>query len=306
MMSGYHKRLRHFLIVLFIVGVTGSDLSRASGMSSTLDRIRQTGTIRIGYGDEPPFSYVGPEDRVVGYSIDLCKRISEALRIRLGMDKLDIEYVFRTPANRIQQVSNGAIDIECVTSTNSSEERRRNVAFSLSYFMVGTRYVSLRKNNLHTLESLRGRSISIVLGTINASQINRINREMKLNLSAVVTDTIQKAFDMVSQEQVSAFAMDDILLRAMIARTPNPQDYHISDEVIDDDAKYGFMMRRDDEEFHHAVNDALRQVYASDEIYEIYDRWFTKPLPGIQINLNYPLSEKLKRVFLTADTAGAE
>ncbi|QTF07681.1 amino acid ABC transporter substrate-binding protein [Brenneria izadpanahii] len=300
-MSGYRKRLRHFLIVLFIVGATGSDLSQAADIDSTLDRIRQTGTIRIGYGDEPPFSYVGPEGVVIGYSIDLCKRISEALRVRLGLDKLDIEYVFRTPANRIRQVSNGAIDIECVTSTNSSEERRRNAAFSISYFMVGTRYVSLRKNNLHSLENLRGRSISIVLGTINASQINRVNREMKLNLSAVVTDSIQKAFDMVGQEQVSAFAMDDILLRTMVARTPNPQDYVISDDVIDDDAKYGFMMRRDDEAFHHAVNDALRQIYASHEIYDIYARWFTQPLPGIQINLNYPLSEKLRRIFMTGD-----
>ncbi|RLM18141.1 hypothetical protein BIY29_18640 [Brenneria alni] len=305
-MCGYDKRLRHFLIVLFILAATASDLSRAADINPTLERIRQTGTIRIGYGDEPPFSYVGPGGMVIGYSIDLCKRISEALRLRLGLDRLNIEYVFRTSANRIQLVNNNAIDIECVTSTNSSEERRRKVAFSTSYFLVGTRYVSLRKNNLHTLDNLRGRSISIVLGTINASQINRVNREKKLNLSTVVTDTIQKAFDMVSQEQVAAFAMDDILLRTMIASTPNPQDYVISDEVIDDDAKYGFMMRLEDDDFHHAVNAALRQIYASNEIYDIYARWFTQPLPGLQINLNLPLSEKLRQFFLTASSASAE
>ncbi|MEE3652605.1 MULTISPECIES: amino acid ABC transporter substrate-binding protein [unclassified Brenneria] len=304
-MCGYGKRWHHFLIGLFIAAVMGSHVSRADDIIPTLERMRLTGTLRIGYGNTPPFSYVGPAGVVTGYSIDLCNRIAESLRIRLGLDKLNIEYVFRTPANRIQLLGSGAIDIECVASTKTVE-RSRSAAFSTGYFLVGTRYVSLRKNHLSTLENLRGRSVSIVLGTVNVGQINQANREKKLNLSIVSTDTLQKAFDMVGQEKVSAFAMDDILLHALVALSPNPQDYAISSESLDEGTEYGFMMRRDDEDFRVAVNAALRQIYASHEIERIYSRWFTQPLPGSQINLHFPMSENLRRLLLTADTAGAE
>ncbi|MCG8708073.1 amino acid ABC transporter substrate-binding protein [Brenneria sp. 4F2] len=295
-MCGYGKRLRHFLIVLFIVIATESHSSWAVDIIPTLERIRQTKTIKLGYGDALPFAYVGPAGVVNGYSIDLCQRIVEKLRVRLGLNKIDIEYVFRTPANRVQLLTSGAIDIECDTTTNTAE-RRRNVAFSISYFLVDTRYVSLRKNNLNTLEDLRGRSVSIVLGTNNVAQINQVNREKKLNLSIVSTDTLQKAFDMVTQEKVFAYAMDDVLLHAMVARSGNPHQYEISSEPVYGQTEYGFMMRRGDEGFINAVNDALRQLYASNEIDAIYARWFNQPLPGGHINLHFPMSERLQRLY---------
>ncbi|MDX5630232.1 MULTISPECIES: amino acid ABC transporter substrate-binding protein [unclassified Brenneria] len=304
-MCGYGKRLRHFLIVLFIVMVMESHASWAANIIPTLERIRQTKTIKIGYGDSLPFSYIGPTGEVNGYSIDLCKRIVDALRIRLGLEKINIEYVFRTPSNRVRLLTNGAIDIECDTTTNTTE-RRRNVAFSISHFMVDTRYVSLRKNHLNTLADLRGRSVSIVLGTNNVAQINQVNREKKLNLSIVSTDTLQKAFDMVAQEKVFAYAMDDVLLHAMVARAPNPQAYMISSEPVYGETEYGLMMRHGDEGFIDAVNDALRQIYADNEIEAIYARWFKQPLPGSDINLNFPMRDNLKQLFRAAGTPGAQ
>ncbi|KAA8999380.1 amino acid ABC transporter substrate-binding protein [Affinibrenneria salicis] len=294
----YGKRWRQLLVILFIV-VAGND-ARLAAAVPTLERIRQTGTLRVGYGNTPPFSWRGP-DAVTGYSIELCQRVAESIRRRMGLEKINIDYVFRTAANRVQLLDNGEIDIECVASTNT-EERRRNVSFSIGYFLVNTRYISLRKNQLRTLEDLRGRSVSIVLGTNNVAQINQVNREKKLNLSVVATDTLQQAFDMVTQEQVSAFAMDDILLHALRARATHPQDYVISDETLDTETEYGFMMRRDDEAFRNAVNDALRQIYHSNEIHQIYARWFTQPLPGSQITLHFPMSENLRRLFNTTSS----
>jgi glutamate/aspartate transport system substrate-binding protein len=301
-MCRFDLRLRHFLMVLFIATITISPLSRAADSLSTLEKVRQTKTLKVGYGDSAPFSYVGPDGKVIGYTIDLCQRVAEAIRIQLGLDTLNIDYVFRTPANRVQMLNSGDIDLECVASSNTAE-RRRNAAFSISHFVVNTRFVSLLKNHLNTLDDLRGRSVSIVLGTVNIGPINQVNRDKKLNLSIAITDSLQKAFDMVSQEKVSAFAMDDILLHTMIANSSNPQDYVISNETVGKETEYGLMMRLDDNDFHNAVNTALKQIYASNEIDAIYARWFMQPLPGSQINLNYPMSERMKHIFTTASTA---
>ncbi|PWC16689.1 amino acid ABC transporter substrate-binding protein [Brenneria roseae subsp. roseae] len=295
------KRLyRTFLSLLLLLAIAESSLARAERSISTLERIRQTETLRIGYGITPPFSYVGPDGRIIGYSIDLCERVAQALQAQLGLKRLNIEYVFRTPSNRVQLLNSGAIDIECVASTNTAE-RRRSVAFTHSHFFVTTYYVALAKNNLRTLTDLRGRSVSVALGTVNVSQITLVNREKTLNLSIVAVDTLQKAFDLVGQEKVSAFAMDDILLYTMIAASPNPQDYTVSSEPVSEQMPYGFMVRLNDDDFREAVNTALRNIYRSAEMNRIYSRWFTQPIPGKGINLQWPMSDSLKALTITAE-----
>lgn len=292
--SGLKKSLS--AAILALAAVFASPLARAEAPASTLQRITTTGKIRIGYGDTAPFSYRDADGKVIGYSIDLCKRMSEELKNSLKLPVLEIEYVFRTPSNRVQLLNDGTMDIECNASTNI-EERRRNVAFAISHFYVASRYVSLAGNNLRSLEDLKGRSISVARGTINIGQINQANRERKLNLSIVPSDSLQGAFDMVTSGKVSAFAMDDVLLSTMIARSGSPQDYRLSTEMVAEPLPYGFMMRLSDHEFHDAVNAALTKIYASPEMQEIYDRWFNTPIPPDRINLNLPMSERLSQLL---------
>jgi len=288
-------------LLLFIIMIaTGASSAEENPIPPTLDRIRQTGILRIGYGDTPPFSYVGADGAVIGYSIDLCKRVAEELRVQLGLSRLDIEYVPRTPSNRVQLLNSGTIDIECNASTNT-DERRRSVAFAIGHFFASTRYVSLSKNRLRRIGDLAGRSVSVALGTVNVGHINKVNRERKLNLLLVPVDSLQAAFDLVTQERVSAFAMDDVLLSAMIAASGTPDSYALSDEVLTDPEPYGFMMRLDDHDFEMAVNAALRKIYASSEMPKIYERWFTQPIPGRNINLHLPMSTALKQAVFAQD-----
>jgi glutamate/aspartate transport system substrate-binding protein len=263
---------------------------------STLERIRDTGRIRIGYGDTAPFSYRLPNGQVVGYSIDLCKQVSEKLRAQLGLPRLETEYVYRTPRNRIQLLNDGKIDIECNASTNSSE-RRRSAAFALSHFYASTRYVSLTRHGLQTLDDLRGRSLSVALGTVNVGQISELNRDRALNLSIVPADGLQAAFDLVAGGQVSAFAMDDVLLSAMIAASSKPQDFALSGELVSASKPYGFMMRLGDDAFKEAVNAALTQIYRDPTMADIYRRWFEEPIPPHGVNLRQPMSLRLQQAL---------
>lgn len=286
--------LASFLFFLSIV--LGASRAQSEEPAGTLERIRDTGVLRIGYGDTPPFSYRNTDGTVVGYSIDLCKTIAEELRVQLGLSQLDLKYVPRTPSNRVQLLNSGEIDIECNASTNT-EERRRSVAFATSHFYASTRYVSLAKNGFKSLEDLRGRSVSVALGTVNVAQITKANRERKLSLSLIPSDSLQAAFDLVSQERVSAFAMDDILLSSMIAASHDPSAYVLSVETLTEPEPYGFMLRLGDRAFEEAVNAALHKTYSSPEMPKIYDRWFTQPIPGENINLRLPMSDALRNAL---------
>ncbi len=284
---------------LLIIMLLGGGTAQATTAINTLERIKATGVLRVGYGDTAPFSYMdGQSNKVVGYSIDICQRLAEQLQKQLNLPSLDITYVPRTPSNRIMLLNSGDIDIECNASTNTPE-RRRSAQFALSHFFVSVRYVALQQNNFKTLQDLAGRSVSVARGTVNVGQINQANRQQQLNLSVVPVDTLQQAFDLVADERVAAFAMDDILLSTMIAEADNPERYALSDEAVSPMEPLGFMMRLGDDAFAEHVNTALEQIYTSTDMPLLYQRWFQQPLPGKGITLNVPMSAMLAEHFVS-------
>ncbi|MCZ4430152.1 amino acid ABC transporter substrate-binding protein [Agrobacterium sp. SOY23] len=263
----------------------------------TLETIARTGTIRLGYGDRNiPFSYLGTGPEPIGYSIELCLKVADSIKKKLGLSELKVEFVKRTPSNRIMLLNDGTMDMECVASTNT-EERRKAVWFSYSHFITGTRYVALKSSGLNTVADLAGRTVVVTTGTINISQLNVLNRKLGLNIAVLQNDSTEGGFDMVTENRASAFVMDDILLRSFVAETGRPGDYVISNEYLAPPQPYGLMLRHGDTGFRDAVNEALKQIYASGEIEEIYDKWFNKPIPPNGMNLQRPLPGDLAEAF---------
>ncbi|MDS7595627.1 amino acid ABC transporter substrate-binding protein [Agrobacterium tumefaciens] len=281
-----------------VISAIAPALAAATGSQPpTLETIARTGIIRIGYGDNnTPFSYLGTEPTPIGYSIELCMRVTEAIREKLGRPDIKVEFVERTPSNRIPMLNSGAIDLECVSSTNT-EERRKAVWFSYDLFLTGTRYVALKSSGLTTLDDLAGRTVSVTTGTINISQLNALNRRKNMSIAVVQSDSTKGGFDMVTEGRASAFIMDDILLRSFVAETGKPEDYSISSDYLAPPQPYGLMMRHGDLEFKETVNGALAKIYASGEIEKIYDKWFNAPIPPHGMNLRRPLPEDLAQAF---------
>ncbi|UXS33589.1 amino acid ABC transporter substrate-binding protein [Agrobacterium tumefaciens] len=263
----------------------------------TLETIAKTGTIRLGYADRNvPFSYLGTGPEPIGYSIELCLRVADSIKKKLGLPELKIDFVKRTPSNRIMLLNDGTIDMECVASTNT-EERRKAVWFSYSHFITGTRYVALKSSGLNTVGDLAGRTVVVTTGTINIAQLNVLNRKLGLNIAVLQNDSTEGGFEMVTENRASAFVMDDILLRSFVAETGRPEDYSISNEYLAPPQPYGLMLRHGDTGFRDAVNEALGQIYASREIEKIYDKWFNAPIPPNGLNLKRPLPGDLEEVF---------
>jgi glutamate/aspartate transport system substrate-binding protein len=263
----------------------------------TLETIARTGIIRLGYADRNiPFSYLGTGPEPIGYSIELCLKVVDSIREKLDLPGLKVDFVKRTPSNRITLLNDGTIDMECVASTNT-EERRKAVWFSYSHFITGTRYVALKSSGLNTVADLAGRTVVVTTGTINISQLNVLNRKLGLNIAVLQNDSTEGGFEMVTENRASAFVMDDILLRSFVAETGRPEDYAISNEYLAPPQPYGLMLRHGDSGFRDAVNEALGEIYASGEIEKIYEKWFNAPIPPNGMNLQRPLPDDLADAF---------
>ncbi|WP_455272884.1 amino acid ABC transporter substrate-binding protein [Rhizobium herbae] len=287
--------IRSALTVLMLFSAAG--MGSAGAPESTLKEIAETGVIRIGYSAEDiPFSYRMPDGTVTGYSTDLCVRVVDLLRQKLGLATLAIEYVERTPRNRVAMLRDGKFDIECVASTNNAE-RRKSVAFSYSHFVTGTQFVSLKKSNLKFIDDLAGHSVAATSGTTNIGQLNSINRARGLHIAVMPVESHAAAFKLVAEGRASAFVMDGILLAAMIAASDQPDDYALSTDVLGQPEPYGLMMRHDDQDFKDVVNGALTEIYRSGEIGPVYSKWFTKPIPPNGINMRLPMSSELRELF---------
>jgi glutamate/aspartate transport system substrate-binding protein len=199
-------------------------------------------------------------------------------------------------------MANGTIDLECGSTTNNVE-RQKQVAFSPTTFLTSTRLVAKKSANINSLRDLRGKTLVSTSGTANLKELSEINNIKNLGINIVTAKDHAEAFLMVETGRAAAFGMDDILLASLAASSKNPDDYVISHESLFAEP-YALMMRRDDPGFKKAVDGALTEIYASGEINRIYAKWFQSPIPPKGINLNWPMSEALKRNFAHPSDSG--
>jgi glutamate/aspartate transport system substrate-binding protein len=264
--------------------------------AGTLAKVKETGTLVIGHRESSvPFSYYDDQQRVVGYAMDLCNNVAEAVKANLELAELNVELVPVTPATRIPLLANGTIDLECGSTTNNID-RQTQVAFTITHFVVAPRFVSKVASDLDTLESLRGKTVVSTSGTTPHKLLTEMNAAQNLGINVVAANDHAEAFLMMETDRASAFFMDDILLYSLAANSRDPNSYVISEEGYGVEP-YGIMMRRDDPEFKAVVDAAMTELYTSGGLTAVYDKWFLNPIPPRDVNLNVPMSAALQAVM---------
>lgn len=287
-------------VCMVLAGVIGFAASgpavHAEELSGTLKKIRDTGTLVLGAPDSNvPFAYLDDKQQHVGYSIDLCMKIADGLQRQLSMSKLNVQVRSVTNTTRIALIQNGSIDIDCDSATNTAE-RQKQVAFAPTDFIATARLVAKKSSNIHSLNDMKGKTIVSTAGSSNIRQIVELNRDRHLGMTIISAKDHAEGFLTMATGRAVAFAMDDILVAALVANSKNPDEYAITDEVLLVEPS-GFILRRDDPAFKRAVDTALSHVYQSSEIDAIYNKWFMSPIPPKGINLKLPMSDRLKAVF---------
>jgi glutamate/aspartate transport system substrate-binding protein len=275
----------------------------AYAQEATLAKIRSSNSITVGHRDASiPFSYYDDQQKPVGYAMDLCARIVDAVKEELKKPNLEVKYQLVTSANRIPLMANGTIDLECGSTTNNLE-RQKQVWFTITHFVTANRWIAKKSANIKSLNDLKGKTIVSTAGTTNIKQITEINTAQNLGMNIISANGHPEAFQMVETGRAVAFVMDDILLYSLAAQSRSPADYEISSVALSVEP-YGIMVRKDDVAFKQVVDNAMRKTYTSGAINGIYEKWFQKPVPPKGLNLNVPMSEPFKKVVAKPTDSG--
>jgi glutamate/aspartate transport system substrate-binding protein len=275
----------------------------ATAQEGTLKKIKDSGSITIGHRDASlPFSYYDDKQQPIGYAMDLCHRIVDAVKSELKMPKLETKYQLVTSANRIPLMANGTIDLECGSTTNNIA-RQKEVAFTITHFVTANRWVYKRSANIKSLQDLKGKTVVSTAGTTNIKQMTEINAAQNLGMNIISANGHPEAFQMVETGRAVAFVMDDILLAGLVAQSRNPKEFDISSIALSVEP-YGIMLRRDDPAFKKVVDSAMSNIMKSGQINAIYEKWFQKPVPPKNVNLNLPMSDKMKKVVAKPTDSG--
>ena len=262
--------------------------------SGTLKKINDSGVVRIGHRENsPPFAFLAPGGKPVGYALDLCDVVVEEIAAELGKD-VSVTYRPVTPENRFDLLTSGEIDLECGSTTNNAE-RRKNVAFSPTMFVTGTKLLVRRDSGVRSIRDLQGKTVVLTRGTVQFEAIPKLAERQKLAIKFVFAGDHNESFQILASGKADAFANDDVQLYGMLADTKTTARHQVVGDFLTY-ADYALTLRKDDPEFAEVVERAFARLSGSREFVAIYEKWFLRPLPsGVRLNLR--MSPHLEELF---------
>jgi glutamate/aspartate transport system substrate-binding protein len=289
------KRLHMFGLALAAILLSGR--GGAEELTGTLKKVKETGVITIGYRDSSiPFSYLDDNQKPIGFAIDICAKIVDAVKSELKLDKLAVEFTSVTSSTRIPLLANGTIDLECGSTTNNAE-RQKQVWFTNTHFLTATRFVAKKSSNIRSIEDLKGKTVVSSAGTTNIKQLTETNAARHLDINIVPAKEHAESFLMVETDRAAAVVLDDVLLASFVAGSKDPGAYMMSGDAFSKPEPYGIMLRKDDPAFKRVADAATAALFTSGEGQKLYDKWFMQKIPPKGLNLNTPISPELKAVF---------
>jgi glutamate/aspartate transport system substrate-binding protein len=255
----------------------------AQELGGTLKKVRESGVITIGHRDSSiPLSYLDDKLQPVGFSIELCKHVVEAVKAKLGLPNLTVKYNPVTSATRLPLVANGTVDIECGSTANMTS-RQTQVGFSYTFFVPQFKWITRTNNDIKSADDLRGKTVAVTAGTNTALFVNKMNNEGRLGMTIMQGKDHAESFLLVETGRASAWMEDDILIAGFRANAKNPADFKLLDQSYPSDP-YALMIRKDDQQFKILVDETLAGLMRSGEFEKLYTQWFERPICRMRSN----------------------
>ena len=277
----------------------------AQELSGTLKKVMDSGSITMGIRESSlPLSYLDDKQQPVGYHIEICNRIIDAVKANLKLASIKITHTPVTSQNRIPLVTNGTVDLECGSTTNN-EARKKQVDFAPTTFVTNVRMAVKKASGIKSLSELGGKPVATTTGTTSVQLMRAHEKGKSIDFKEVYAKDHADAFLMLETDRAVAFVMDDNLLAGLMVTSKNPNDYAIVGEVLNIEP-IAIMLRRDDPSFKKVVDDAVIGLMKSGEIDKLYTKWFMSPIPPKGANLNFAMSDKLKELIKAPSDAPAE
>jgi ABC-type amino acid transport substrate-binding protein len=267
-------------------------------LTGTLAKVRKAGAVTIAYRESSvPFSYLSARGEPMGYSIELCRKLAEAIGEAVGRE-LAFKWLAVTSESRIDAIVSGRADLECGSTTNNLE-RQKQVAFSPIIFVAGTKLLVKRGSPIRSYRNLAGKTVVVTAGTTNESAMQEIARRFKIDFRLVTSRDHAQSYARLEAGTADAFATDDVLLYGLLAQRQAKKEYQVVGEFLSYDP-YGIMFRRNDPQLAEVVRRAFHDLAEDGEIERQYKRWFLQRLPGAATagqSLDLPMSPQLETLI---------
>jgi glutamate/aspartate transport system substrate-binding protein len=294
---------KHPMFCILALSLVLPGAASGQDLAGTLKKIKDNGTIVLGVRESSvPFSYHDDDQKPIGYAVDICRRVVEAVKTRIGVSDLKVEYVPANANNRIPLMANGTIDLECA-STSNLEERQKVVAFSITHFVSNIRAIVRKDAPYKTLKDLNGKAIAVIPGMTSLPLLLKYAVDNKVSFERIPGKDVAEAFLLFQTQRAEAFVFDDVLLASMVANSPTPHGYRMLDDTLRSEPN-ALMMRKDDGPFKELVDATMLTMIKSGELEALYSKWFMQPIPPHGINLNFPISKELRDALANPNDKG--
>lgn len=263
-----------------------------AGDSPVLKRIADRGVISIGHRETSiPFSYIGDSEKPIGYSIDICMHIVEAVKKQLGKDDLKVKFVPVTGQTRIPLIANGTIDLECGSTTNNLT-RQKQVSYLSTTFITGTKLASKKGSGITEIEDLEGKIVGMSSGTTNEKAVKAKLKELGINAKIVPVKDHSQGWLALETDRIDAYTSDHVLLFGLISKSKDPSQFQVTGRFLSFDP-YAIMVPRNDSTFERLGRVVMSGLMGDGGMEKTYNKWFA---PG-PTNINMPITSTLKTAF---------
>ena len=291
------------LLALVVAVCLGASAAQADDLTGTLKKIKELGTVTLGYRDASlPFSYLNDAQQPIGYSIELCQKIVDQIKVKVGEPNLKTEYVSVVAATRTPLLINGTIDMECGVTTNTVE-RQKQIGFLLTSYIASAKYAVKKTAGINSVADLKGKSVVVITGGSGEWITKNLDREKQLDLKILNAKDGGEAFLMLETGRAVAYINDDVQLMATIAQSRSPDAYSLLPEAMSAEP-YAIGIRKNDPQFKTFADDVLRTLYSTGVIETQYPKWFQQPIPPRNATINLPMSDALKQAIANPNDTG--
>jgi len=284
------------LLSMMLCVLPSSACAADAALGPTLQKIKEANLIAIGHRTSSiPFSYYDENQQVIGYSQDLCNKVIDAVKARIGAPKLEVRMVPVTSQNRTPLLQNGTIDLECGVTSNL-KNRWQQVSFATNFFVASSRILTRRNSGIKDFPDLAGKAVVTNAGTSSEQLLRNLNEHRKMNMQIQSAKDYGEAFLILQSGRVAAYVMDDVLLAGARTTAQKPDDWVLTGNPFGAEP-YAFMVRKDDAPFKQLVDQTLTGLMKSGEIRKMYAKWFTFPIPPKNVSFNFPMSETVTQLY---------
>ena len=256
--------------------------------AQTLDQIKKSGSLRLGYRDDArPFSYRDESGNAAGYSVALCQEIADTIKSELGLVELGIEEVLVSSSDRFYALQKGQIDVLCGAATVTLS-RRENVTFSLPIYLSGMA-ATLRTDAPPRLRALllgeepefrprwrasygqilKQRIISVLAGTTAEDWLSDAIEDFEIITELVPVNNYEEGIERVLARHSDVLFGDRAILSDIVARHSATDDMEVLSRQFTHEA-IALALQHGDDKFRLLIDRTLSQLYRSGEIIDIY------------------------------------